>query len=1569
MGLRNAVDLDKLPGTLSDLSYHDVPTTGRSTALQSTHSALHSTGLDTPYSQQHPAVWPVTGRIPRSSRTSAAPSDLFGGTHRAQGSGVISFSDYVAGMVHAVRATLPLCAPNEATGVGGVPYFNRAAHQGSQYEPGHSGVGVGSTCPVPNDQLLTTERVSYAAEFQLPSGLSIKTFAPAVFMRMLQWTGGTPEGFLEDWCNALLDLGGEESKGKSRATFVHSAERRYIIKTLNYGEFTTLRNVLPSYYTHLLHSPNSLLNHHLGAFRISRGREQRYFTVLLNLLPATVSFSTIYDLKGSTFKRAASAADKTANPPLLKDNDFLDAAERLSIGVIDQHILLAQLETDVAWLQRHNVMDYSFLVGKVASPGGEPGASTSPPSFRSAGDDRDGAAPSLTQTGGHTAIRNAHSQVAFYVGIIDFLQDFNMTKKLAHTLKTTVGGAEKDALSTIPAEDYGNRFMSFMSKSFANQRRTTSSFFLDPYQAASKQQSRLHRDDAIAVGDVVGRTFNEALTLDVMSPNVRSLCVVSEVRIPKTHSNAALIEQSCVSLMEVMSRGESAAGAPLTAAVAAAVAQRSNSHSPACEPASPARASQRHSSIGPLFEQQSVMSESAVSQSLSDRLSVTTKSLNPTERSHPPNLSPRDAEHPAPAAVRVPTCDRGSTDDHDEADDRLLLYICHTGSNVPVNVKGPVDRGDMLIPSGLSDGTAVAVPRSCPVPPYCFGVVESVPPSVPEPNAAATKYTVVRAAVGEPLMVDPHVRWQKMLMVPLHTTVDTTQAMWVDATEEERTMLTRSAILNPFGTSLIKGSWASGVGWLVVDWMCGAIVHGGCSTHIPIRSADGVIYEYMAREMQRRRQKMVTYLESYIDQGLQVNILKNLPAMEGMQWMQPASSMTTSEAGGASTGAPTCVTPRSAAVVARSNRSLANLLRDWFGEPKEAAQQRAQQLARQRYKANQLCTVSALCKTKGLFRKVLCFLALPDLNTVSRVCVQWNRQYYSAELWAHVLLLYEIQDEDGYGCTSPDAMKAFYLHHLPRRALTFGIGEVWEEVFGLRYPLYGTSKRRLLALNTQLDLYDLIFQKHMPPNRSVLDFGLFRRDQYIGGDVTSPAHTADIARTVHAFWPQLRNQWLRSSLTLKFEALCEEQSTQDLAVMRLMAERWLGNAPAKLSWEGKALLATFPSLDVVEGLLARYETEAARVGECGLCFTVTRYAVMELCRKVVPWREARKRIWQAFPGASLKPANKAAIPFPPKVQEEYGAGCDEAGELRHRLARCFERHLFPPELGGSVGGVPDPSGDAEPGTRYVEVFEIEGPHAVRLPGQVFPHFVVGAKGVVGLMEANSRLPVLTAETAAQHPLGHVCIDTHSGLEVHVVCAMAQVKCTEETMEKLLLALDTIVHGQGTARSTYSIAVDGQGMPDGTLYVSPIWVTEGLRDFQDDIFDVLRGRKESLEVLRERERELLLRCFTQDITSIPGFALGTPLASPTGAGHTLRQRQASQVSASNASVATIRRMPPSYDELYKNTDSFNDSLHRSVSHSGFESPPPSQTSLYIPTPERDAVRQSPVFSGPVSYAPE
>lgn len=192
-----------------------------------------------------------------------------------------------------------------------------------------------------------------------------KDYAPWVFRHLRQIFKRDPAEYLMSLTAKyiLSELG---SPGKSGSFFYFSRDYKYIIKTIHHSEHKFLRKILREYYKHACDNPNTLLSQFYGLHRVMvppLGRKI-HFVVMNNLFPPHRDIHRTFDLKGSTIGRDFKEEELEKNPrATLKDLNWLRRNLHLEFGPIKKELFVAQMQKDVALLQRLKIMDYSLLVG------------------------------------------------------------------------------------------------------------------------------------------------------------------------------------------------------------------------------------------------------------------------------------------------------------------------------------------------------------------------------------------------------------------------------------------------------------------------------------------------------------------------------------------------------------------------------------------------------------------------------------------------------------------------------------------------------------------------------------------------------------------------------------------------------------------------------------------------------------------------------------------------------------------------------------------------------------------------------------------------------------------------------------------------------------------------------------------------------------------------------------------------------------------------------------------------------------------------------------------------------
>ncbi|XP_023265551.1 phosphatidylinositol 4-phosphate 5-kinase type-1 alpha-like [Seriola lalandi dorsalis] len=307
-----------------------------------------------------------------------------------------------------------------------------------------------------------------------------KTYAPIAFRYFREMFGIRPDDYMYSLCNGpLIEL---SNSGASGSLFYLSSDDEYIIKTVQHKEAEFLQKLLPGYFMNLNQNKRTLLPKFYGLYCVQAGGKNIRIVVMNNLLPSAVRMHLKYDLKGSTYKRRASAKEREKAVPTYKDLDFMqDMPEGLLLEGDKYSGVCKTIHRDCLLLQSFKIMDYSLLMGihnvdqacreqvseeAVAGamdqrrPQGQKSLySTAIEAIQAeAGSMR--SLDTEDKTGGIPARNAKGERLLVYIGIIDILQSYRLVKKLEHSWKALVH--DGDTVSVHRPSFYAERFQKFM---------------------------------------------------------------------------------------------------------------------------------------------------------------------------------------------------------------------------------------------------------------------------------------------------------------------------------------------------------------------------------------------------------------------------------------------------------------------------------------------------------------------------------------------------------------------------------------------------------------------------------------------------------------------------------------------------------------------------------------------------------------------------------------------------------------------------------------------------------------------------------------------------------------------------------------------------------------------------------------------------------------------------------------------------------------------------------------------------------------------------------------------------
>ncbi|KAJ1432535.1 Phosphatidylinositol-4-phosphate 5-kinase, core [Sesbania bispinosa] len=328
-----------------------------------------------------------------------------------------------------------------------------------------------------------------------------KDYCPVVFRALRKLFKVDPADYMISICgnDALREL---SSPGKSGSFFYLTNDDRYMIKTMKKAEVKVFLRMLPAYYKHVRAFENTLVTKFFGlhCVRLTGPAQKKVrFVIMGNLFCSQYAIHRRFDLKGSTFGRTTDKPESEIEPTTtLKDLD-LNFIFRLQKSWFQE--FCRQVDRDCDFLEQERIMDYSMLVGLhfrettptgSVTPCGRSSGGCTPTGFDDGGPRLSGVDldhlivdPSRwIQLGinmparAEMTVRKSNCdtpqlvgeptgefyEIIIFFGIIDILQDYDISKKLEHAYKSFQ--YDPTSISAVDPRLYSKRFRDFIFRVF-----------------------------------------------------------------------------------------------------------------------------------------------------------------------------------------------------------------------------------------------------------------------------------------------------------------------------------------------------------------------------------------------------------------------------------------------------------------------------------------------------------------------------------------------------------------------------------------------------------------------------------------------------------------------------------------------------------------------------------------------------------------------------------------------------------------------------------------------------------------------------------------------------------------------------------------------------------------------------------------------------------------------------------------------------------------------------------------------------------------------------------------------
>ncbi|KAJ0980932.1 hypothetical protein J5N97_009187 [Dioscorea zingiberensis] len=328
-----------------------------------------------------------------------------------------------------------------------------------------------------------------------------KDYCPKVFRTLRRLFKVDAADYMLSICgnDALREL---SSPGKSGSFFYLTNDDKYMIKTVKKAEVKVLLRMLPAYYNHFKSFENTLVTKFYGLHCVKlTGANQKKvrFVIMGNLCCTDYAIHRRYDLKGSSHGRTTDKPDSEIDEnTTLKDLD-LNFIFRLQKSWFQE--FQRQVDKDTEFLEQERIMDYSLLVGihfREALPDDMMSTYSSSDLGKSCE-----ATPRLSRADMdhihynqnrvitirlgvnmparvENIIRRSDvegqflgeptgefTEVVLFFGIIDILQDYDISKKLEHAYKSIQH--DPTSISAVDPKLYAKRFKDFMYRAFTEE--------------------------------------------------------------------------------------------------------------------------------------------------------------------------------------------------------------------------------------------------------------------------------------------------------------------------------------------------------------------------------------------------------------------------------------------------------------------------------------------------------------------------------------------------------------------------------------------------------------------------------------------------------------------------------------------------------------------------------------------------------------------------------------------------------------------------------------------------------------------------------------------------------------------------------------------------------------------------------------------------------------------------------------------------------------------------------------------------------------------------------------------
>ena len=254
---------------------------------------------------------------------------------------------------------------------------------------------------------------------------------------------------------------GVNKAGKSGEFFFFSKDNKFVVKTISKKELDVFLKILPSLMDHFVKNPNTLLTKIYGlfSFKLRYSQENFHFILMNNINHCPQAcLCRKYDLKGSTVGRRTVKDDDVPRSELikhgtLKELDFEKYENKLSLREDLKENFLNVVQKDADFLQSLGLLDYSlmlYVIDKTLCTHQEKNGNNS------------GERENSSNKYKLSCFESMKDDVYYRVGIIDYLTEYGIKKKLEVFFKKLLALNPNRNISAQQPKFYAERFVDYV---------------------------------------------------------------------------------------------------------------------------------------------------------------------------------------------------------------------------------------------------------------------------------------------------------------------------------------------------------------------------------------------------------------------------------------------------------------------------------------------------------------------------------------------------------------------------------------------------------------------------------------------------------------------------------------------------------------------------------------------------------------------------------------------------------------------------------------------------------------------------------------------------------------------------------------------------------------------------------------------------------------------------------------------------------------------------------------------------------------------------------------------------